>query len=261
MYLPRSADLDVRDSDALLRVVEETVPDYVINCAAFTAVDRAEVERETAFAINATGARNVAVACERFGAFLIHISTDFVFDGEIDRPYRESDTARPINVYGESKLTGERLVAECAPQSCVLRVSWLFGASQSSFVAKILARALRNEPLRVVDDQVGCPTSAASVAQVLLSVLARGLRPVGLFHYCDAPATTWFGFATEIVRQAHELGVLKSPVRVTPITSEALGGTTRRPKYSVLDTSKLERELGVRRDRWLGRLLPVLSNV
>ena len=172
---PSSAELDLRDASALSAHVDITRPDCVINCAAYTAVDRAESERDAAFATNAEGARNVAVACDRVGVYLIHISTDFVFDGQSDRPYRESDIATPINVYGESKLLGEQYVAATSPRSCVLRVSWLFGSSPTSFVAKILTRAQRQEPLRVVDDQVGCPTSAAGLAEVLLGI-AGGRR-------------------------------------------------------------------------------------
>src|SRR5262249_31592493 len=157
-----------------------------------------------------------------------HVSTDYVFDGDADRPYREEDVANPINAYGESKLLGERYVTSIAPQSCILRVSWLFGSSPSSFVAKIVARAQRGEPLRVVDDQVGCPTSAAGLAEVLMR-MARGPNPPeGLYHYCGQPATTWFGFATEIVRQACDCGVLASRAEVVPISSKEFGGATRR---------------------------------
>lgn len=256
---PPSAALDVCDASALSAYVEKTRPDCVINCAAYTAVDRAESERDAAFATNAEGARNVAVACDRLGVYLVHVSTDFVFDGQSHRPYRESDVAKPINVYGASKLLGEQFVAAKAQKSCILRVSWLFGAGPSSFVAKILARAQRHEALRVVDDQIGCPTSAAGVAQVLLRIAADRAHPSGLFHYCGQPQTTWFGFATEIVRRAYEFGVLPSAVEVTPITSEELGGTTRRPKYSVLDAAKIEGELGIERDSWIARLPEVLK--
>ena len=259
IHAPASAQLDVRDSAALLAAIDAARPDYVINCAAYTAVDRAESERDLAFLINADGPRNVAEACNRSGAYLIHISTDYVFDGESDRPYRESDVARPINVYGESKLLGERLVATAAPESCVLRVSWLFGSSSNSFVAKILARAQRGEPLRVVNDEFGCPTAAAGVAEVLLRIVGRGMRPAGLFHYCGAPQTTRHGFATEIVRQAHGLGLLRSVVEVTSIASSELGGTTRRPKFSVLDMSRFEAEVGIGPDDWTARLPQVVS--
>lgn len=259
VHAPPTAQVDVRDSATLLASIDAIRPDYVINCAAYTAVDRAESERDLAFLVNADGARHVAEACNRSGAYLIHISTDYVFDGASDRAYRESDAAMPLNVYGESKLLGEHYVAAAAPGSCVLRVSWLFGSSSSSFVAKILARAQRGEPLRVVDDEFGCPTAAAGVAGVLLQILGRGARPAGLFHYCGTPQTTRHGFATEIVRQAHEIGVLPSAVDVTPITSDALGGTTRRPKYSVLDTAKIAAELGIERDSWIDRLPQVLS--
>ena len=260
IFAPPSSEIDVRDSTALLSIIGDVRPDRVINCAAFTAVDRAETERDRAFAINAEGARNVAMACDRSAVYLIHISTDYVFDGESDRPYREDDVAKPINVYGESKLLGEQYVALNAPNSCVLRVSWLFGSSPSSFVAKIVARAQRHEPLRVVDDQLGCPTSTAGLAAALMRIVQERDLPTGSFHFCGQPTTTWFGFAAEIVRQAYDSGVLESKVEVAPISSSELESPTRRPKYSVLDAAKIEARLRIGRDRWLDRLPQVLRH-
>ena len=254
IFAPRSKEIDVRDSTGLLAIISDIRPDSVINCAAFTAVDRAETERDLAFAINAEGARNVAAACARYATYLIHISTDYVFDGESERPYREDDVANPVNAYGESKLLGEQYVASAAPNSCIARVSWLFGSSPSSFVGKIVARAQRGEPLRVVNDQVGCPTAAAGLAAVLMSMIQEHDPPRGLFHYCGQPATTWFGFATEIVRQAYDSGVLESKVEVAPISSTDFGGSTRRPKYSVFDTTKIEARLPIERDHWVDRI-------
>jgi dTDP-4-dehydrorhamnose reductase len=238
--------------------VQQAAPQFVINCTAYTAVDRAESEPELAYSINGAGAGNVARACAIAGARLIHVSTDYVFGGDAASPYRETDVPMPINVYGASKLRGERLVAESLPDACVLRVSWLFGHSSSSFVAKIFARARRGETLRVVDDQLGCPTSADGLADVLFRLIESPRWQSGVRHYCGAPPTTWFGFAEEIVRQAAAMGVL-APVPIVGISSSELAAPARRPAYSVLDAGLLTSQLGVETDKWRDRLGKVLE--
>jgi dTDP-4-dehydrorhamnose reductase len=258
---PPSGVVDVRDAARLLAFVQDAAPQFVINCAAYTAVDRAESEPDAAFAINAAGAGNVARACASSGARLIHISTDFVFGGDNDRPYRENDTPAPINVYGASKLDGEQLVLEVLAQSCVLRVSWLFGDSSSSFVAKILERARRGEQLRVVDDQVGCPTSADGAADVLFRLIEAPRWLAGLYHYCGSPATTWCRFAQEIVREAAQSGVLRTAVPVVSIATSQLAAAARRPAYSVLDATRLTAQLGIDGDDWRARLPGALAMI
>jgi dTDP-4-dehydrorhamnose reductase len=260
IHAPTSREVDVRDSVGVSSLVDRVRPAHVINCAAYTSVDAAESQPDLAFAINSTGAQNVATACAASGARLIHVSTDYVFDGESRRPYRETDAVRPINVYGASKLLGEQHVLTDCPDAIVVRVSWLFGSSPSSFVGKILTRALSNEPLRVVNDQVGCPTSARGAAEVLLRLIdprAQWLR--GVFHYCELPATSWFGFAQEIVRQALDLGILALPVDVTPISSEELASRALRPKYSVLDSHKLNAEMKIDGGFWPSHLRAVME--
>lgn len=256
---PPSAVADVRDPARLVEFVQDLAPQFVINCAAHTAVDRAESEPDLAFAINAAGAGNVARACANTGARLIQISTDFVFDGDHDRPYRETDAPSPINVYGASKLAGERRVIEELPESCVLRVSWLFGESSSSFVVKIVDRARRGEPLRVVDDQVGCPTSADGVADVLFRLMEAPRWLAGVYHYCGAPPVTWHRFAQEIVREAVKVGILRSAIPIVAIATSELAAAARRPAYSVLDATRLTSQLAVDEDDWRSRLPGALA--
>lgn len=201
-----------------LDILTDPIPDadLLINCAAYTAVDRAQNEPEKAWAVNHEGAAILAKKARR----MVHISTDYVFDGTKGTPYTEDDPTNPLNVYGASKLAGEQAVLQ-HPQHSVIRTSWLFGDHGHNFVKAILKQAREGRHLRVVADQTGCPTAAAHLAQVALN-----LEEPGLHHYCDTPATTWYGFAKAIL----EKNALDNPITAT--TSEGL--PTPRPRYTVL---------------------------
>ncbi|HKA91995.1 MAG TPA: dTDP-4-dehydrorhamnose reductase [Haliangiales bacterium] len=242
----RSA-LDVTDRGAVDRTIASWNGDAVINAAAYTAVDRAETERERAFAANRDGAANLAAACARRGLKLLHISTDYVFDGEKPIPYVEGDPVRPINAYGESKAAGEAAVRDLHPGAAIVRTSWVFGIDGPNFVRTILRLARERRVLQVVDDQRGCPTFADDLADALIDLAARAHVPPVL-HFCGDGPTTWHAFAEAIVAGARARGPLACE-RVDAITTAERAAPARRPRSSVLDTS-LARALGIASPAW-----------
>lgn len=262
--LDRSA-LDIRDADAVLRAIEQHRPRVVINAAAYTAVDKAESERESAEAINRDGAENLARACERHGAALLHVSTDYVFDGSGARAWRETDTPAPLGIYGDSKWQGEQRVAAACTRHLILRVSWLFGAHGANFVKTMLRLARERPELRVVADQHGKPTPAADFAQALLALAQRiadgEMLPWGTYHYAGEPATTWHGFAEAIVSEAQQLGLIDHAPRVSAIATRDYPTPAQRPVNSILDTTRTQAALGLRMPDWRDGLRDVLRTL
>jgi len=228
------ADLDVSDRERTLQVIGEWAPEVVINAAAFTAVDACEQEVDKAFAVNALGPRNLAEGARAVDAHLVHISTDYVFDGEAAGPYREWDEPRPLCVYGRSKLAGEREVAALLPGATIVRSSWVCGRYGANMVKTVLRLAASPGPLRFVDDQKGCPTFADDLASTLVRLAIARLP--GTFHVTNQGATTWAGFARDVLEVAGE-----DPRRVEAITTEQLSPPrpARRPANSVLDNCAL----------------------
>lgn len=228
------ARLDVADRDAVSGLVGAFAPDLVIHAAAWTAVDACESDPDRAFAVNALGVRHVAEAAERAGAHLVHVSTDYVFDGTQERPYVEWDEPRPLSVYGRSKLGGEREVGASCPGATVIRTSWVLGAHGSNMLKTVLRLAAGDGPLAFVDDQRGCPTFAADLAA---RIYALGVgRRAGLFHVTNQGPTTWYGFARDVlVAAGHD------PARVAPIATAELDPPrpAPRPANSVLDNAAL----------------------
>ena len=224
-------ELDIADSVAVAQAVARTHPDIVINCAAYTDVDGAESASERAHQINGAGAGHVARAAARAGAWTIHISSDYVFDGTKHEPYVETDRPAPRSQYGASKLAGERAAAEAAPNAhTIVRTAWLFGAHGPCFPATILRLADERDELSVVDDQVGCPTFTGHLAEALVSL--ADARPPGIVHVAAAGACSWFDFATEIVSAAGK------DCAVKPGRTEDLGRPAPRPAYSVLGSER-----------------------
>lgn len=242
--------VDITDGDAVARAIELHWPAVVINAAGYTAVDRAETDQGSAYAVNAIGTAHVARACADRSIAFIHVSSDHVFDGEATRPYRETDAVAPCNVYGQSKADGERAVIEAG--GSVVRTSWLFGEGTHGFVPTIAARLRAGETVEVVDDQYGCPTWADDLADALLALAAMRVGP-GVYHYCGEGPTTWHGFAVAI---AEVLGV--DPSRVAPISTEKRAAPARRPAYAVLDTARM-RSLGIAPKPWRRGLLTTLT--
>jgi len=221
-------DLDITDFDAVRRRIAEPVT--VINCAAYTAVDNAETDADTAYAINETGAANLARACAEAGARLIHVSTDYVFSGTSDRPYEPDDPTGPKTVYGASKLAGERAIAELAPTSTIVRTAWVYTGVGTDFVATMRRLEAERDIVRVVTDQVGSPTYAADLADGLLELAALPEAPL-ILHATNDGATSWYEFARAIFG---EIGA--DPDRVQPTTSAEFVRPAPRPAYSVLSS-------------------------
>jgi dTDP-4-dehydrorhamnose reductase len=237
LMLLAHADLDITDAWAVEQALRGAGADAVVNCAAWTDVDSAESQREAALAVNALGAGNVARAAAAAGIPLVHVSTDYVFDGEAPldehgepRPYVESDPTGPCSVYGQTKLEGERLVLSASPRHTVARSSWLFGVNGRNFVDTMLRLASERGSVRVVDDQVGCPTWTGHLAPALLGLVEREVT--GLVHLAGAGHVSWNGFAKEIFRQGER------ECRVEVATTAEMARPAPRPAWSVLESER-----------------------
>lgn len=257
VVLPLSrADADITDARLLADVARKFRPDVVVNAAAYTAVDRAESEAEVAIAVNSEGAGNVARAAASAGAPVIHISTDYVFNGKARSPYQPDASTDPIGVYGRTKLAGELAVREENPNHVIVRTSWLFSHRGSNFVRTMLRLGAERDELAVVEDQIGRPTSATDLASAIL-VVARAVAgnpsQAGIYHFANAGETSWFGFAQEIFEQAKSLGERHTP-RVAPIPTSEFPTPARRPSYSVLDTTSFTERFGVEPRSWQSAL-------
>lgn len=243
-----SSELDIADKSSVDSVLVSIKPDVVINAAAYTAVDKAETEKEKAYAVNETGVKNLADACKEQDVPLLHISTDYVFDGEKKEPYVETDAPNPTSVYGASKLAGEVALQNTWRKHIILRVSWVFGEHGNNFVKTMLRLAEDRDEIAVVNDQFGAPTPAKAIAQCLLDIAEKdhfgeGDFPWGLYHYQSDPGVTWYEFAQEIFRQAIELGVMDKEVVVKPINSDQFPTPVSRPLNSKLGSLKSNERL------------------
>jgi dTDP-4-dehydrorhamnose reductase len=239
------AALDLADADAIRRVVREVKPDVIVNAAAYTAVDQAESEPELAMRVNGAAPGVLAEEAKRRGALLVHYSTDYVFDGAKRSPYAEDDAPHPLGVYGRSKLEGEARIRACGGRYLIVRTAWVYGRG-SNFVRAILKQAEKGAPLRVVNDQLGAPTWAADIATVTAGLL--GQRSEGTFHVSAAGVASWYEVALEILRLA------RLAAQVRPVSTAEYGAKAPRPRYSVLDNSKL-RAAGIAPiDEWRARL-------
>lgn len=256
--------LDITDQVAVRERLRRESPCLLINAAAYTAVDRAEDETDSAFAVNEQGALHLARACAEAGIPLIHVSTDYVFDGTLRRPYREDDLAAPLGVYGQSKWRGEQAIRRTLPQHVILRVSAVFSSHHHNFVTAILQRARQRKPLRVVADQHTCPTAAADIAETIARVASQTVQTNpfawGTYHYCGRPEITWSAFADAILAMARQQDPTFA-LEVTPITAAEYPTRARRPANSVLDCAKIERALEISQPYWrqeLARVVPAL---
>ncbi len=254
------ADLDIADAEAVRESVAKHCPQWIINAAAYTAVDKAESEPDLAQSINAAGARHLAAATRGSGARLIHLSTDFVFDGAASVPYRPEAATNPLNVYGRTKRDGELAVLEELPdRSVIVRTAWVYAATGSNFVRTMLRVLGAKGSARVVADQVGTPTAARSLAETLWRIVARpDIR--GVHHWTDAGVASWYDFAVAIAEEGARLGLLPPTVTVAPIATEDYPTPARRPAYSVLDKRSLM-SLGFTPPHWRVRLRSVLEEL
>ncbi|GHV77331.1 NAD(P)-dependent oxidoreductase [Spirochaetia bacterium] len=235
-------ELDITKLDSVRSMIKKVAPDSIINCAAYTNVDKCETDKDAAFAVNALGARNLAVAAGEFGAKLIHISTDYVFDGSGNEPRREWDLPNPESVYGYTKLVGEQYVRQFCPRSFIIRTAWLYGYAGANFVKTILNAARSGKPLKVVNDQRGNPTSAVDLAKHLLKLAET--EEFGIYHCTNNGECSWYEFAAEFLKRSG----LKYTIE--PCTTEEFPRAAKRPAYSSLDNMMLRLTTGDEMRSW-----------
>ncbi len=259
-----SAELDVTDKGKVAAEVAAFAPDVVINAAAYTKVDLAEKERARARSVNASGAANVAYAASNAGAAIVHVSTDFVFDGASPRPYTETDGVNPLGVYGATKLEGEQEIERALGRHVIVRTSWLYGALGHNFVKTILRLAGQMELIRVVYDQTGTPTWTKDLAGALAEVvrsIGEGNVEWGLYHYSNEGVASWYDFAVAILEEAEASGLELKCRTVEPILSAEYPTPAARPPYSVLDKTKIKRTFGVRIPHWRAALRNMMKEL
>jgi dTDP-4-dehydrorhamnose reductase len=253
-----SQQLDITDHSAVDYFISKHRPDAIVNAAAYTAVDKAEDEYELAYNVNALGPKNLAVSAKKYHAKLIHISTDYVFDGTKYSPYLEDDLTSPINVYGEVKRAGELFVLDNYSSAIVIRTSWVFSEYGNNFVKTMLKLSQTKSELTIIDDQLGCPTYAGDIAKSILKMLIDDI-PGGLYHYCGDQCVSWFQFASKIFATADTLNLMSNKnIMVKPILTSAYPTRAKRPLYSVLNMDKVK-QLGINGSDWNQALVHVLS--
>jgi len=239
-----SSVVDITNFEQVETVFAEYQPDFVINASAYTAVDLAETETEKAFAINADGVGNLAQVCKDNNAILIHVSTDYVFDGETNLSYSEDDFTDPIGVYGASKRKGEELALENNPETVILRTSWLYSEFNKNFVKTMLHLFEIKDELGIVGDQFGQPTNANDLAEAILEIIDAKNKTFGIYHFSNYPETTWFDFASKIKEFSGSNVILKS------ITTQEFPTPAKRPKRSTMSLDKIEKDYQIEPKHW-----------
>jgi dTDP-4-dehydrorhamnose reductase len=236
--------LDIVKKEDVDRTIEEIKPDFLVNCAAYTAVDKAETDATLAFAINSDAVRNLAEACTRHNVQFVHVSTDYVFDGKATQPYKESDPVNPANVYGQSKLKGEEEAITANPGVIIIRTAWVYSTYGANFV-KTMLRLMQSRPeIGVVADQYGTPTNAADLAEAIMQIIDGGIWVPGIYHFTNEGKITWFEFANEIKKLSN------ASCTVNAITTEQYPTPAQRPQYSVLDKTKIQQTFGIKLKDW-----------
>lgn len=259
------AELDITQQQNVEEYIALHQPNIVINAAAHTAVDRAESEEGLAFAINRDGASNIAGACKKYNIPLLHISTDYVFDGTNSIAYTENDPVSPLGAYGASKWQGEEAIRQTLSEHLILRVAWVFGAQGNNFVKTMLRLGKDRDELNVVADQFGGPSPAKDIAQTLINLAERyknnNSLAWGTYHYCGNTKTSWYDFSIEIFKQAYDKGLLKKHIKVNPITTAEYPTAAKRPVNSMLDCTKIETTFGIEMPDWKKALAQVLAEL
>ena len=255
LVFPPEAQANILDPAGLRTLFEQHRPAYVINCAAYTAVDKAEDELDLARKVNRDGVENLARLCGEFNTTLIQISTDFVFAGDGNQPLTETDEAAPISVYGLTKLEGEQVIPALASQYFILRTSWLYSEFAGNFVKTMLKLGRERPELRVIWDQLGTPTYAIDLAGCILHIIESQSQAYGLYHYSNEGVTSWYDFATAIFELSN------TPVKTVPIRTAEYPTKATRPPYSVMDKSKVKQTLGVTIPHWRTSLQTCLTRL
>lgn len=256
-----SAELDISDRGAVFTAIKSRQPQLVINCAAYTAVDKAESDQEAAYAVNHRGAENLAMACAESDIRLIHVSTDFVFDGTKSTPYAPADVPSPLGVYGASKLAGETSVrSHLTDNSVIVRTAWVYSSHGNNFVKTMLRLMAEKPQLGIVYDQVGTPTWAKGLAAWIWAVAPK-TEVTGTFHWTDAGVASWYDFAVAIQECALHKGILTQCIPIRPIPAVSYPTPAKRPAYSVLDKLSAEEASGIQTEHWREQLNKMLDEI
>ncbi len=237
-------ELDIMDKMFVKTYFFSNKFDYVINCAAYTAVDKAESDEETAYKLNAKAVEYLAKASASQKATLIHISTDYVFSGEESSPRKENDSVAPIGVYGKTKLEGEKFAQELNPKTYIIRTAWLYSPYGNNFVKTMLRLFKEKEEINVIDDQLGSPTNALDLADAILTVIEKDIEAYGIYHYSNEGECTWYQFAEEIKKLS------ESEIKINPVSTSEYPTSAKRPKYSLLDKTKIKTTFGITIPDW-----------
>ena len=237
-------ELSITDAAAVGKIFAELEPAYLINCAAYTAVDKAELEKELNNQINGTAVGILAAAAKKYGIKFIHISTDYVFNGNASLPLKEDDQVDPVNAYGESKLLGEQLAVQNHPETIIIRTSWVYSFYGKNFVKTMMRLMNEKESIGVVNDQIGSPTYAADLARAIMQMISSGKWVPGIYNFSNEGVISWFDFANEIKR------LVNSSCVVNPLSTEQFPTPAKRPKYSVLDKTKIQQTFSIQLRDW-----------
>ena len=247
--------MPVEQKDKTEAVFDAVRPQFCINCAAYTAVDKAESEKENAFLINADGVKILADACETYQSKFIHISTDYVFNGQSSVPYKEDAGIDPINIYGASKARGEVLAMACNPETIIMRTSWVYSEHGSNFVKTMMRLMKEKKELNIVNDQVGSPTYANDLSRAIMRIVNSKLWLPGIYHYCNEGNISWYDFAMAIKEMTGANCILH------PVPATAYPTPAKRPSFSLLDTSKIRETYGVNIPLWKESLMKCIYNM
>jgi len=255
IFFPAEQDANILDESGLNDLLAAAQPAFVINCAAYTAVDKAEDEVELAKAINETGPAHLASACLVNRATLIHVSTDFVFEGNEVKLLKEDDEARPINVYGVTKLDGEKVVVSTLPAHFIIRTSWLYSEYANNFVKTMLKLGAERDELNIIADQVGTPTYAIDLANAIFDIISSSSAAYGVYHYSNEGVTSWFDFAKAI------FDISETVVKVNPIPGSAYPTKAIRPAFSVMDKTKIKETFNIEIPYWRDSLVECIKQI
>lgn len=249
-FIVSDKEIDITDRERLSDFTHDKKISWIVNCSAYTAVDRAEDEPDSAYAINERGVGNIAHMAAQKKARLIHVSTDYVFDGFKSMPYEEDDLPNPQGIYGKSKLEGERKIRQFLAEHFIVRTAWLYGKNGPNFVHTMLRLFGERDEVRVVDDQWGSPTCAPDLAQALMKIISDESRNYGVYHYTNEGKASWYEFAVEIYRLVRLHKLIERNVKITPIPTDQYPTRAARPKNSLLSKEKIKKELGVECREW-----------
>lgn len=255
IFFPVESEANILDKEALKKIFETHKPAWIINCAAYTAVDKAEDEIELARKINKIGAENLSDVCDEYGSVFIHTSTDFVFKGDKATPLNEDDIAEPINVYGLTKLEGERAVTSKLEKYFILRTSWLYSEYGNNFVKTMLRLGSERDELKIIADQVGTPTYAMDLAECILNIISTNSNAYGLYHYSNEGVASWYDFAKAI------FDISGSKVKALPISTWEYPTRAARPAYSVMNKAKIKQTFNIEIPYWRDSLITCIGKL